>query len=112
MKRALDIRIAEEVMGWTELDNDSVSGRAPANQTPWPGQLQPLPEYSTDIKAAWQVVERVTRIPRTLEEAERAAGTRFMFWWEKANLWAYSEAEAAEAICQAALVAVGAEEEL
>lgn len=61
---------------------------------------------SEDIRDAWVVVEAVTRVPRTREEAERMANTRFGLWWDRATLWAYSEREAALAICAAALAAV------
>lgn len=41
-----------------------------------------IPHYSTDIAAAWQVIERITRVPQSLDESHRAANTRFYYWWE------------------------------
>lgn len=56
---------------------------------------------------AWQVVEKIMEPPRTIEAAERATNTRFAYWFDSAHLWAYTTYEAAEAICFAALNAVG-----
>lgn len=61
---------------------------------------------SERIEDAWVVVEQITRVPQSRAEAERMANTRFGLWWDRAALWAYSEREAAEAICAAALAAV------
>lgn len=66
-----------------------------------------LPHYSTEIGDAWLVVERVTRIPQSLAEAERAANTRFAYWFERTPLWSMSASEASLAICRAALAAYG-----
>ena len=64
---------------------------------------RPVP-YSTDISAAWQVVERITEPPKTEEEANQIANTKFALIWEDLNLWAFSAKEAATAICRAALL--------
>jgi hypothetical protein len=63
----LDALVAERVMGWTEVaaEHRSVashwyvpSGVNPASR-PNRGMRQQIPEYSTDIAAAWQVVEKI-----------------------------------------------------
>lgn len=67
--------------------------------------VEPVPFYSTDIAAAWRVVEEIT-------QPKYAAGlvsTRFMLWWRKADLWADTAADAALLICRAALAALEAQ---
>ncbi len=61
--------------------------------------------YSMDIRVAWEVLEHVTRVPETLEEAEVEANTKFMLLFRAANLWAYTAAGAALQICRMALLA-------
>ena len=58
MSRALDIAIAEKVMGWGHvLDplGERTGHPLPPEQTRhW---LSGIPQYSTDIAAAWRIVE-------------------------------------------------------
>jgi hypothetical protein len=63
----------------------------------------------TRIQDAWMLVEKITSLPRTPEEAEKALNTRFMFWWNQANLWAYPAEKAAGLICAAILKLKGGE---
>lgn len=64
-----------------------------------PCQVEP-PRYSTNITAAWQVVEYITW-------PERApANTRFAAAWDAADVWAMDASQAAEFISRAALAAV------
>ena len=126
--RKMDALVAERVMGFRrEVDDTSdYNGVRHGNEVlippgetldslrdmlPRKGEIPfgyfVTARYSTDIAAAWQVVERITQPPLTAEEAERAANTRFGFWWDEANLWAYSAPEAALLICRAALKAAG-----
>lgn len=72
---------------------------------------RPIPAYTSSLDAAWQLVERVTRPPQSQEEALQFRSTRFMFWFEKANLWACTREEAANELCLAALRACGVEVE-
>lgn len=51
------------------------------------------------IQDAWMLVEKITSLPKTSIEAEKALNTKFMFWWQESNLWACSAKEAAQAIC-------------
>lgn len=62
-----------------------------------------VPHYSTSMDAAWKIVERMTRMPQTQQESREALYTRFMLWWEKANLWACSAQEVAHEITVYAL---------
>jgi hypothetical protein len=70
-----------------------------------------IPRYTTSLDDTWQLVERVTQPPQSQEEALLFRSTRFMFWFEKANLWAYTREAAANALCVAALRACGMEVE-
>lgn len=60
----LDALVAEKVMGWTERDSRGPGGHPmrrwfPPQNGPWEwDQDEPKP-YSTDIAAAWEVVEKL-----------------------------------------------------
>lgn len=71
--RAIDARVVEQVMGWTGIDLD---GKAMINGHPgqWtrdtglglpPNDTVPelIPHYSTDISAAWLVIEALAKSP-------------------------------------------------
>lgn len=53
--REIDRMIAERVMGWTNL---SITG-TPFGTTPEGKVHRIVPPYSTDMSAAWEVVERL-----------------------------------------------------
>lgn len=86
---ALDAEIAARVMG-----------RAPS-------EAGEVPPYSRDIGTAWAVVERCTAIgPFGYREVNGLpVATWFMAHFERAALWSMPAADAAEAICRAALAA-------
>ena len=66
-----------------------------------------VPHFSTDIAAAWLVVEKITDPHQmTQEMMQNMVNTKFGYWWDQANLWAMTALEAAEAICRVALLAV------
>lgn len=110
--RELDVLVAERIMGLTPLQVKADMTIITASRD-WldegdyywiDGQVaRELPHYSTDIAAAWLVVERIMRVPETAEEVRRAANTRFGFWWDSAYLWACTSQDAARRICLAAL---------
>lgn len=63
--RELDALVAKVVMGETVVETDDCNGednlwlaRPSLDKWDWPG----LPHYSTDIAAAWSVVERIDMI--------------------------------------------------
>lgn len=66
--RELDARVAEKVMGWTNIRPADDKMRDPSTQEWWEdvwgdapaadGNPHCIPHYSTDIGAAWQVVTR------------------------------------------------------
>lgn len=68
-----------------------------------------LPKFSTDIAAAWAVVERCTEIGGKVAYRDvngLPVATWFMAHFENAHIWSCSSPEAAEAICRAALAAL------
>jgi hypothetical protein len=120
--RALDALVAEKVMGWTALHrrdggsaeylgtvpDNSFVGASTAKRIP--GKTYCVPEYSTDIAAAWLVVERM-----------RADGwwpeVKYLVDWDNAakwyaachrppHQWSATAATAPLAICRAALAAL------
>jgi hypothetical protein len=128
--RELDRLIAEKVMGWSPVKGDPSSFENPSEfQDEWmsrhAGVWQWLPAYSTDIAAAWEVVEKLKTIPGKPEEWGDGFDTPFeirISWmpsfseWQVAwspAYWIYeheaSAATAPHAICLAALRVVTAQ---
>lgn len=70
-------------------------------------KLVPLPSYTTDMNAAWLIVEHITNPPTSACEPYHSAGPRFALWFKTADLWASTGQEAAEMICLHALKCVG-----
>lgn len=66
-----------------------------------------MPDWSRDIKEAWEVVERMRWLP--WGEQDKGWSFEFMDWWTTARLYACTAEEAARAICEAALKIVGEE---
>lgn len=116
--RELDAAIAERVMGWTNCrvrvmydarGLPSYGGGTP----PEGGKKRPYPAYSTDIAAAWSVVERFVRDTRFHLDSLGFDGEE----WRcaighdndegDADGWSFAEANTAPlAICLAALKAL------
>lgn len=75
-------------------------------------QIEPIPRYSTDIAAAWLVVEKLMPRIGHIYPAFDVEPSRFMHWvavlehpiWE--NRRGFTEATAPLAICRAALAAM------
>lgn len=130
--RDLDRAVAEEVCGWVWVemiedggdmwllprsslsrgslvrDTMRLAGPDSRRATNWDFSV---PKFSTDLAAAWTVVERITDVTSGLVHPTTGfpAGTHFAHWFDGARLWASSSEEAAEAICRAALAAAGHE---
>lgn len=102
----LDTMIAERIFGETVVP-DEVNFRGVALGQPG-SQGRDLPHYSTDIAAAWTVVERCAAIgPFAYRQVNGLpVATWFMAHFEAAHLWAHTSKEAAEEICRAALRAI------
>lgn len=64
--RELDVLVAEKLMGWTWKFSDGPAGRYlacpdsdPERQSWCVSWEEKLPEYSTDISAAWEIMEKM-----------------------------------------------------
>lgn len=109
--RELDALVAEKVMGWASVHpGDEYDPRTPGSLvyvgiTPDQRQLAILPPYTTDIGAAWQVIETLAARGVSLDMQYRV----FTAEWELNVGGALGYGETAPlAICRAALEAVGA----
>lgn len=116
----LDALVAEKVMGWRDVKNESdndVRNESGNYDYPWVGGISPdgvfaeVPNFSTDLAAAWTVVEKAQSwytgtIMRdgVIDTDERWAA----FVRARPKYPHHMKASAlAEAICLAALQAVG-----
>jgi hypothetical protein len=78
-----------------------------------PEAISQIPPYSSDIAAAWTVLEVVTD-PKWIGNNTPSQWVRdtppsrlVSYWWDKSHLWAYSGEQAARHICRAVLWACG-----
>lgn len=110
--RKLDAAVAENVFGWT---NVQITAFALAIGKPNPQDTAPfdaycprvVPRYSTDIAAAWQVVEWMLRHGWHLDLASLTAnGQEWKARWEQGDVAHLHYGTAPEAICKAALLAM------
>lgn len=108
----LDAEVARKVMGWTAVGVPSIG------QTWWygprkDGATPALPAYSTDLKAAWEVVEwLMARNPQRdfhLEHLDGSGWKVLSCYDRESGGWEDGDVEPAstpaEAICRAALKA-------
>jgi hypothetical protein len=78
-----------------------------------PDVIGEIPPYSSDIAAAWKVLEVVTNpkwIGNNTPERwvrETPPSRLVSYWWDKSHLWAYSGEQVARQICFAVLAACG-----
>ena len=112
--RELDAAVAEEVMGLRDVKTVPLKYQGKARQ---PGlchgpQHDTVPHYSTDIEAAWEVVERVVNLGWLPTLGRGWSCGRGAWCFEivkgKDDLERAMADSAPEAICLAALKAVGA----
>jgi hypothetical protein len=118
--RELDVLIAVKVMGWHDINgNAATTGGLLNDKREW----KSLPDYSTDIAAAWAVVEYLKKrnwswtfshcaaAPRTEQDINEghhhgtSAGVRRDHYGTRPFYWIYAETMPL-AICRAALKAV------
>ena len=116
--RELDAMIADKVMGWTEQPYS----RPPSHWQDEEGYtILTLPNFSTDIAAAWQVVERMRRFSDlrsfavvVQDNSEHGAEPEWLARFDRYEVatdemvtaeW-WSSKSAAKVICIAALKAV------
>jgi len=115
--RELDALVAERVMGWSNISrgadgddaygwNASLSGHVPPH-----GRIQ-IPKYSTNIAAAWEVVEKRLSTDGHFAFWPSVAGFSVAYHgirtWDSEPVWEVWAETAPLAICRAALRAVGA----
>lgn len=131
-ERSIDDRVAERVFGWKWVTNPAYRGRwlLPPQEAE-DGQMRgafeiahavrhmqkpvmanpegstKVPPYSTDLRAAWTLVEYIANSPNLLDENGLPMRLRFSALLEKADLWNRSAEEAARAICLATLQLIG-----
>lgn len=81
--RELDALVAEKVMGWTWDENTAWSPTGSRNARVADGDLWWwLPPYSTDIAAAWEVVERIReRWELTIDSSHRDPFNEYSLEW-------------------------------
>lgn len=113
--RELDALVAEKVMGWNRLGRDgpSLFGTPPRHRTTddlsgtGTGQWH-VPRYSTDIAAAWEVVERLDMLGSDGPEGGLVllrSGDVYMLQ-DEVGIHYESAPTAQHAICLAAIKAV------
>lgn len=126
----LDELIAEKLMGWRKVPRRIINDRnlgpgwwsphnSPDPENPLPGDsVWGIPGYSTDIAAAWEVVEKMRQddpvvrfggklgtFARFCTELEQECGVKVEGDWETYGIM---KRMSALSICRAALKAVGA----
>lgn len=107
MSIKIDSLVAEKVMGWIKAPETSVLKSMWV--VPPMGNVYPkLPNFSTDIKAAWMVVEklRADGYYFCLDEGDRG---EYCCIFANPNVYRAEEETAPLSICLAALEAVGIE---
>ena len=105
--RELDALVAREVMGWIRKDSESNPLYAVYYETPEKEKVVCLPNYSTDIAAAWEVVEKIKYLnPDIFFDDE---SNIYICEFEKARPNLSQADTPSKAICLAALKAVGFE---
>jgi len=106
--REVDYQIAREVFGWSAEEVDAVRWCEAGSLVDCANKTRELPRYSTDIAAAWLVVEKLkmTVKPSVLqvEEARWLADVRGVC--DDDRPWRGYGPTAPIAICLAALAAV------
>lgn len=106
--REIDTLIAEKVMGW-KLNYefaDSMGVPVVPHLRDQYDEWGLLPEFSTDISAAWQVVEKINSIKMDTEEGYQIRA-KFILSQDVKHFLTFSAQQAALTICLAALKAVG-----
>lgn len=105
---ALDAAVARRVMGWAEYAHDHAPD-APHWHKPEGVELGPwevMPAFSTDIAAAWQVVERLVEQGWTVDVEVHSDHTETLCYrWEPDVAYCQFVPTAPLSICLAALAA-------
>lgn len=105
----LDALIAEKVMGWSNVRRDANGGTA-MGHAPWaPEWGNYVDSYSTNMAAAWEVVEKMEK--RGWDGMVRVVSDGYVARFESLHGESFAsvdprEGTAALAICRAALAAI------
>ncbi|MDG0056954.1 hypothetical protein MMB75_25345 [Paenibacillus sp. P2(2022)] len=113
--RERDAWVAEKVMG-LELSDNMLAAYPKYRLPDYPDYFRDVPNYSTDISAAWEVIDKLSKTHFTevamtqLDDGSWGWMTRFILaegepYWVKGYRMAATTVQ--EAICLAALIAQG-----
>jgi hypothetical protein len=80
---------------------------APDGAQPYADYNREVPEFPSDMAAAWQVVERMNRYSEYKTEAEEMIYANWLNGMDRHKLWKYPSKRAARKVCEIALEAVG-----
>lgn len=106
--REWDAWVAEEVMG-LELSDNMLAAYPKYRLPDYPGYFRDVPNYSTDIVAAWEVLKKFKTYQITYSESGFShSGMKYRVIVGRNQDVAYSDIET-EAICLAALIATQGE---
>jgi len=112
-QRKIDRLVAENVMGW-ELTYYTTTDEPKLEGIKADGKMDEVPNYSTNIADAWQVVEKLIDkdYDFSIYNHNKEFNVEINIVEDDKHLWFYGEADSAPlAICLAALKAVGVEVE-
>jgi len=108
MSKKIDQLVAEKVMGWTWKERPKkCTQRLEWNMIVWPCLTETgygnyyIPEYSSNIKDAWDVVSRMKKLGHK----------DFIDQLHAVNLWNWSPMQAAKFICLKAIIHLSWEDE-
>lgn len=111
--RKLDALIAKKVLGWRQEYTRRIDGgvdpiwKEPEYLVPlWGDEAQKIPLFSTDIKAAWQVVEWLLEYGFPFELTWVGIRHGWCCWFGSRAVASASVRQPALAICRAALKTV------
>lgn len=102
--RKLDALVAEKVMGWALSNKESIKDGLIYTDRGW---TSAYPSYSTDIAAAWEVVEKFRWAEPELSWNDETHSWIVHFQKGMYSGYANSAETAPHAICLAALKAIG-----
>lgn len=110
--RELDALVAEKVMGWKQCSMEGVRIKTCYGKPPEFGRNDGrvrIPGYSTDISAAWEVVEKVKQMNWFFILSDNLFPDKWeasLFWDPNGTMIEARAETAPEAICKASLLAV------
>jgi hypothetical protein len=111
--RELDLLVAEKVMGYAvrrPYDHNPLFITVYPKDTNWQdSEVKELPQYSTDISAAWEVVERMKEKFHFKIDWDKNLKSWLVTISDGYSFWKAHEEAAPPAICLAALKAKGVE---